>query len=334
MQNTAAWTEIEGIIGRCGQQPVFIGFAPADLLYALSFADVLDEDTGEGYQRPRNVQHSLDFRRYITRDGSSTIPLTFNLRPDQQPDWRLTEGEGQHATLHIRRGARCLAQVDCQHRLGELGDVQTPLAFMSFVGLSLRDEMRLFVIINSKAKGLSSSLTDFHESNLAHDLILEAPHLYLARRLNDDPESPWHRLIRCGGEATSGLKRRTSLRMMQRTLGRLLVRLRELPDTNINCQYDIILGYWRAVSRVFPDEWSDPRHSLLTKGIGLYSLTLLLADLALEAPIGALTEEHFMQRLSGLKNAVDWGCHGTFAGAGGQKGAKEVYLKLKKVLDP
>jgi hypothetical protein len=30
---------------------VFLGFAPANILHSLSFADVLDEDTGRGYQR-------------------------------------------------------------------------------------------------------------------------------------------------------------------------------------------------------------------------------------------------------------------------------------------
>ena len=59
--------------------------------------------------------------------------------------------------------------MDCQHRLGALGDSDVSLAFMSYIGLSLREEMALFTIINSKAKGLSSSLTDFHESNLIND---------------------------------------------------------------------------------------------------------------------------------------------------------------------
>ena len=66
--------------------------------------------------------------------------------------------------------------------------------------------MALFNIINSRAKGLSSSLTDYHESNLLSDLAKEAPHLFIARRLNEDPDLPWYRLIRYGGERTSGLR--------------------------------------------------------------------------------------------------------------------------------
>jgi len=54
-----------GIVGVCGRRKVFMGFAPANLLHSLSFADVLNEDTGEGYQRKFSQKHSLDFRRYI-----------------------------------------------------------------------------------------------------------------------------------------------------------------------------------------------------------------------------------------------------------------------------
>ena len=75
--------------------------------------------------------------------------------------------------------------------------------------------MALFNVINSKAKGLSSSLTDYHQTRLMNDLAQEAPHLLLAKRLNEDNNSPWYKMIRCGGESTSGLMRRTSFRMMQ-----------------------------------------------------------------------------------------------------------------------
>src|ERR1700694_594010 len=114
------WLKLAGIIGRSADRQVLLGFAPANLLHAISFADVLDEDTGCGYQRRPNHQHSLDFRRYIQRHGSSTIPLTFNARPRSDGAWRITE-RPSGVLLEIRLGAgRILTQVDCQHRLGHL----------------------------------------------------------------------------------------------------------------------------------------------------------------------------------------------------------------------
>src|ERR1700750_2733048 len=84
--------EINCSSGRSADRRVLRGFAPASILHSISFPDVLDERTGEGYQRRFNSGHSLDFRRYIREPGSTTIPLTFNLRA--RPDgsgWRLRE---------------------------------------------------------------------------------------------------------------------------------------------------------------------------------------------------------------------------------------------------
>src|SRR5437764_11213733 len=110
--------EFEGVLGMSAGREVFLGFAPANLLHALSFADVLDEDTGRGYQRRFNPKHSLDFRKYIQQENSSTIPLTFNLRPRTDGAWRIRETVNGHAFLDIDDGAgKVLTQVDCQHRL-------------------------------------------------------------------------------------------------------------------------------------------------------------------------------------------------------------------------
>lgn len=87
MKNKSSTVNISGILGYCGYQEVFLGFAPANLLWKTSFADVLNEDTGEGYQRPYNKQHSISFKEYISRQHSSTIPLTFNLRKDFKKYW-------------------------------------------------------------------------------------------------------------------------------------------------------------------------------------------------------------------------------------------------------
>ena len=109
--------EIVGMLGRCGGREVFTAFAQASLLAKLSFADVFDENTGQGYQRRFNQQHSLEFKRYIQKPGATTIPLTFNLRPNRK-GWKLKRGSNG-ATLIVDLTAEpVMAQVDCQHRLG------------------------------------------------------------------------------------------------------------------------------------------------------------------------------------------------------------------------
>ena len=91
---------------------------------------------------------------------------------------------GPTAILEIKEGAgKVLTQVDCQHRLGYLNDVNIDLPFMCFIGLTEREEMEVFNVINSKAKGLSTSLLDFHDATLATDLASERPELFIALHL-------------------------------------------------------------------------------------------------------------------------------------------------------
>jgi DNA sulfur modification protein DndB len=51
---------------------------------------------------------------------------------------------------------------------------------MCFLGLTEREEMEVFNVINSKAKGLSTSLLDFHDATLAADLASDRPELFIA----------------------------------------------------------------------------------------------------------------------------------------------------------
>jgi len=324
--------QLHGLLGSSGSHSVFLCFAPANILKQHSFADILNEDTGEGYQRPFNAKHSLDFRRYITTINSSTPPLTFNLRKDNKKLWRIQEKDGRSATLYLRSGSRCLAQVDCQHRLGELDDIDIELPFMAYIGLDLRQEMAIFNVINSKAKGLSSSLTDYHESKLLSDLANEAPHLFISRKLNEDGNSPWFRMIRYGGETTSGLKRRASFRMMQKTVSSFLSQTKSKELGTLEEKYQLILNFWTAVQELFTEEWEDHRHNLITKGVGLYALMQLLSDIVKKNPKGVFTLEYFKDMLSPLKYNFDWSSDGRFAYVGGRKGAQDVYAVLREVI--
>ena len=331
MQINNAHLSISGMVGMCGDRQVFMGFAPAKTLHLVSFADTLNEDTGIGYQRPRDRRHSLDFRRYINTPGASTIPLTFNLRQDLQDFWRI-ETKGAGAVLRIKSDTACLAQVDCQHRLGELADSDVNLAFMAFIGLDLRGEMAMFTTINSKVRGLHSSLTDFHQSNLVENLVKDAPYLYLARQLNENCVSPWFQMIRYGGETSSGLRRRTSLRMMQTAIRHLLVRIRAVDGYSVMGVLDLLFNYWGAVATVFDAEWQSPRESLLTKGVGLHAMTELLGTLVQKNKRLNIGRDEFIVVLKSLKGNVDWGRKGTFADAGGRKGATAAHEKLRRSL--
>lgn len=323
---------LKGITGSSGARDVILGSASASLLHALSFADVLDEETGRGYQRRFSTRHSLDFRRYIQRPGSTTIPLTFNLRPGLADVWRVVRLGGGLAEIRMRHGAgKVLSQVDCQHRLGHLGNIDVLLPFMVLVGLTEREELEVFNVINSKARGLSGSLLDFHSAHLAEDLGAERPELLIALYLNDVPSSPWYKQLDLGGSGTTGMKRRASLRTMQKAVRRFLSATGILRHVTPSEAALIVLEYWIAVAEVLHLQWSSPRRHYLTKGIGVYALMGLLGDFWKELS-GAGVEANrasLAALLADFAGEFDWSAEGSLKGLGGESGAVEALQVLR-----
>jgi DNA sulfur modification protein DndB len=322
---------IECFTGLAAHRPVLLGFASADLLCTLSFADVLNEDSGRGYQRRFNAAHSLDFRRYIQGKDSATIPLTFNLRPEKAASWRVNTDTATMARLEISAGAgKVFAQVDCQHRLGHLADLTLQLPFMSFIGLTEREEMEVFNVINGKAKGLSSSLLDFHDAQLSNDLATERPELLIALLLRNDLLSPWYRQLDLGGESTSGMTRRASFRTVQKAVHTFLMKTRILERETIQGACQKVLDFWIAVCTVWHGQWAAPRKHLLTKGIGVYALMELAAEIYLEAsdPVGC-DKRYFSAALGDFAQDFDWRTDGPLKGLGGEGGAKIAVTLLR-----
>jgi DNA sulfur modification protein DndB len=321
---------LEGIVGFSAHQKVLLGFAAANILHSLSFADALDEETGRGYQRRFTPKHSLDFRKYIQQAGASTIPLTFNVRPSPGGAWRLVEATNGKAKLEILASAgKVLSQVDCQHRLGYLNDLEFPLPFMCFVGLSEREEMEVFNVINSKAKGLSTSLLDFHDATLASDLGSDRPELFIALHLNNNSESPWYRQLDLGGNSTSGLLRRASLRTMQKAVKRFLCQSKILDSRSPEEAAQMALDFWAAVAVVLQEAWDNPRRYLINKGVGVYSLMGIAADLYAESSGHSCDKRYFVNKLSEFANDIDWSTSGPLKGLGGEGGVKSALALIK-----
>jgi len=328
----AGLVRIAGQIGSCGAREVFIGFAPAALLYRISVADVLNEATGQGYQRRFNRQHSLDFRRYIREPGATSIPLTFNLRPRNDQAWAVTRQKGTRGTLALNPSlSPVMYQVDCQHRLGFLSDIDTEFPFMSFIGLDEKEEMEVFGVINGKAKGLSTSLLDYHEAQLARDLKADRAELFIALQLHEDDLSPWHKQLDLGGTSTTGLKRRASLRTMQKAAKRFLQQTKCLEFIDADNAYLVIRSFWRAVSTTLAPQWNEPRKHFLTKGIGVYSLSTLAADLFQDSVRQNVVcdESYFVSNLYDFLPGFDWSNTGPLRGLGGESGVSEAVQLLR-----
>jgi DGQHR domain-containing protein len=322
-----------GQIGRCGDRDVFLGFASAADLFRASFPDILDEVEGTGYQRRFHRGHSLEFKRYIHKTGATTIPLTFNLRSGHS-GWKIDSGPSSAIlTIDLTEGP-VMAQVDCQHRLGYLRESPIPLAFMTYLGLSIDEEMETFRVINGKAKGLSGSLLDFTESRLVEDDLKTArPELFLALKLHEERHSPWYQRLDLGGNRTTGPLRVASLRTMQKAARRFL---REAGLSNIEVDDTIaavVIDFWNAVAQVLANEWERPRQHMLAKGIGVYSLMSLAGDLYRDAVRAQrkCSQDYFVLALSPFIRSIDWSNGGPLKGFGGASGADAALELLRQL---
>ena len=323
---------LEGIFGSSGGRSVILGFAPAKDLYRISFADVLNEDTGIGYQRRFNKKHSLDFRKYIQKDKGTTIPLTFNLRQSQDQSWDLKEFKNNRVLLKIKNTSKkYLSQVDCQHRLGHMSDLEVDLPFMIFIGLSLKEEMEVFNTINSKAKGLNTSLLDFHRTKLEEDLLVNNPELFIATELNNSIDSPWYKQLDLGGNKTTGMKRRASFRAMQKSIKKYLQNI-VAPNIPPDTHLQFIKEFWKAIHFHLNHEWENPRKHIINKGIGVYALMEVASDLFNEASFEHVEpDQNFLSgKLSDFIHEIDWSNTGPFRGLGGQGGVKEALHIIRK----
>jgi hypothetical protein len=203
---------------------------------------------------------------------------------------------------------------------------------MSFIGLTLKEEMQIFSVINSKAKGLNASLLDFHESKLVEDISKVKPALYIALRLNDDTESPWFGQLALGGHNTVGMTRRASLRTMQNAVKRFLAKSRILDSKSADDAARVVCHFWGAVSVLLEDAWRQPRRHFLTKGIGVYALMELAAELWKEAQNARrdCSREYFLGVLSDFLPQFDWSNNGPLKGLGGETGANEAFEAVNK----
>jgi DNA sulfur modification protein DndB len=321
-----AWIALKCYRGRSADRDALIGFAPANVLGKVSFADVLDQDSNRGYQRRLNDRHSLDFRRYIQEPGSATIPLTFNLRADTEGNWRLESRDGQ-LYLDIRAGHKPMAQVDCQHRLGHILELDIELPFMAFLELTEQEEIKIFSVINSKAKGLSPSLLDFHDARLSEDLGGARPELYISLFLKNDSTSPWAGQLDLGG--TSGNKRRATLNSMQRAVRVFLKRSAILEARKVDDAAVIVREFWAAIQLVLPSEWKSPRKHLLCKAVGVYALMEIAADMVKEAGTATCDRKYFAAALSEFASEFDWSSQGQLKGFGGEGGAAQAAALIR-----
>ncbi|MFS8152256.1 DGQHR domain-containing protein [Vreelandella titanicae] len=129
---------------------------PSDVLTQCCFVSSRDEDPIMGFQRTLDEKRALEIANYIDNE-QGTIPSAIILSAQEVAD---VEMIGRGRTLEFMPHPKAFLILDGQHRVFGFSKAKSTLRVpvIIYVGLSRKEESRLFIDINSKQKGVPSEL--------------------------------------------------------------------------------------------------------------------------------------------------------------------------------
>lgn len=260
-------------------------------------------DELKGFQRPEIRQHVKGIVDYLNQ-GDVLFPnaIILALAPDvkfaasrgSKPagDARVSESgtltlpiyaEGQRVAWIVDGQQRSIALSQAQHK-----DLAVPV--IGFVSDRLSVQREQFILVN-KAKPLPTRLINelLPETAtfvLPRDLVARKVPAELVSTLNQDPASPFFRLVKRASDrgAPEAVVTDTALlSLIKSSLSNPLGALAPFKSVgregggDVAGMYRILTTYWSAVKAVFPDAWGkDPKQSRLMHSAGLMAMGLLM----------------------------------------------------------
>lgn len=261
------------------------------------------QDALKGFQRPEIRQHVKGIVDYLNQ-GDVLFPnaIILALSPDvkfvasrgsrPEGDTRVSEsgtltlplyGEGQRVAWIVDGQQRSIALSQAQHK-----DLAVPV--IGFVSDRLSVQREQFILVN-KAKPLPTRLINelLPETAaivLPRDLAARKVPSELVNLLNQDPSSPFFRLVkRASDRTTSGavVTDTALIAVIKNSLSSPLGALAPFKPMgregtgDVAGMYGLLMTYWTAVKACFVDSWGkDPKQSRLMHSAGLLAMGLLM----------------------------------------------------------
>ncbi len=279
-------------------------------------------DALKGFQRPEIREHVKGIIDYLNQGDvlfpnaiilamSSEVKFAASRGTRPTADARVSESgtltlpiydEGRRVAWIVDGQQRSIALAQAQHK-----DLAVPV--IGFVSDKLSVQREQFILVN-KAKPLPTRLInellpETADIVLPRDLASRKVPAELVNFLNQDPASPFYRLVKRASDRanSSAIVTDTALlSTIKHSLSNPLGALTPFKPVgregsgDVEGMYRTLNTYWLAVKAVFPDSWGmDPKHSRLMHSAGILAMGVLMdaiyARLAPDSDVKAVQRE-------------------------------------------
>lgn len=226
------------------------GFVSSQVAINFSYSKLYNDPSGKGYQRPINKKRCEDFANYLSQgEDSLYTPILLNAAGN----WEF------HAYDKLRPNiGRLICKnkgtlMDGQHRLGGIEKYISETAstlsvpFLAFHYLDDDEEIKLFDVINTKAKGIGTSLSRYLNRN--NDEIS-----WIATSLILNPNSPFFNKGTLTGKRSK--EKNITLQNLYNIV-KLLTKNSNLEKLSKEKKLNLCLFYFNAIKELFPEQWED-----------------------------------------------------------------------------
>jgi DNA sulfur modification protein DndB len=299
------------------------GSANSQIALNLTYTKPFDHPSGKGYQRPVNKQRCVDFANYLSfGDDSLFTPILLNAGGN----WEFHPYDNHRVSFGRLICKNKASLLDGQHRLGGIQQYLKEtnsvinIPFLAFHWLDEDEEIKFFNTINSKAKGIGTSLSRY----LNRD---SDEYSWIGTQLILKTESPFFSKGTLTGKRGRG--KHITLQNLYKAL-HLLSKNSELESMPKEKLFSLALLYFGAIKDTLPDEWDDYKTYRLTHIVCLDALAIAgnkLLNKSYSIRTHQINSAQVLRAVHQLKQ-IDWSKNGNLKYLKGISGSKMLSEEL------
>lgn len=301
---------------------------PTSIAMNLTYVKPFNDPSGKGYQRPVDPKRVDEFALYLSRgDNALFTPILLNAAGM----WEFTAYDSTRPMFGRLFCKNKASLMDGQHRLGGIKryieETQSELnvPFMAFHFLDDDEEIQLFDIINTKAKGIGTSLSKFLKRE-SDELSWQATELLILK------DSPFYHIGSITGKRSKG--RHITLQNLYRML-KYFFKDTETTNLSKHEKVDLVLGFFNIMRQEYPHEWMNYKEYKLTHIVCLDALAMAASKALSNCKKENSTQidhQKFIKSAKRLKK-IDWSVSGPFKYLKGISSSKTLASELIEIME-